>query len=248
LSVGSILSAAEALRRRSAARPLAAAGATAGLLLAIAILAAVLSPLFHVRRIEVIGTDHLRRRDVIRLSDIDGGTNALLLDEGAVERRLLSQPWIASATVSRSLPSTVDIRIEERSAVGVVVRGRGYGLVAGDGTVLGEATSARGYPTVVPAPGSGGLAVPASVLAPMSASLRGVVAEVGMDGQGMVVLRLVSGILVVYGPPSEPAAKAEALEALLQWSEKEKAPLGYVDVRFPSAPTARLRGGGTVPL
>ena len=243
MSAGSVLPRAEAIRRRLASRPLIAAAAAALFLLIIALLTATLSPLFRVRRVEVTGNDRLSRREVIRLTGLGDGSNALFLNEGAIERRLLEQPWVASATVSTSLPSTVDIRIQERTPVGVVARGAGLALVAGDGTILGQAASGRGYPTIVPATGGAGLAGPASVLAPMSARLRAMIAEVALDRDGTVLLRLASGIAVEYGPLSERAAKAAALEAILGWAEREGTALDYVDVRFPSAPTVRTRGG-----
>lgn len=248
MSVSSIRGRAEELRLRVTSHPIASAVAALLGLLSVVALAVTLSPLFHVRTIELTGDEHLRREEVLRLAGIDAGANALFLDEGAVERRLVSDPWIRTATVTTSLPSQVDIMISERSPVGVLERSGEYVLVAGDGTLLGDTSSTQGLPTVLPAvQGSQDLGGPAAVLAPMDLSLRAMVSEVGLDGDGMVVLRLSSGVRVVYGPPTETAAKAEALDALLAWSRDEHARLEYVDVRFPSSPTARIEGGGTIP-
>lgn len=245
MSVSSIRGRAEELRLRVASHPIASAVSALLGLLCIVALAVTLSPVFHVRKIELTGDEHLRRKEVLRLAGIGAGANALFLDEGAVERRLISDPWIRSATVTTSLPSEVDIKISERSPVGVLERSGGYVLVAGDGTLLGDASSSQGLPTVIPtAQGGGDLRAPASVLAPMGRSLRAMVIEVGLDADGMVLLRLSSGVRVVYGPPTETAAKAEALDALLAWSRDEHARLEFVDVRFPSSPTARVRGEG----
>src|SRR5207302_6854353 len=104
------------------------------------------SPVFQARQIEVSGTTHLSRAEVLRLAHVGSGTNLLWFHADSIERRLEHSPWIARATVARSLPSTLRIQIEERSAV-AQVRGDGRFLtVASDGTVLGATPVRRSMP------------------------------------------------------------------------------------------------------
>ena len=81
--------------------------------------AASRSSVFDVRRIEVTGTDHLHRPQIVRIAGVSNATNALWLDEGVVERRLEAEPWIADADVRVTLPLTVEIAVHERSPVAV---------------------------------------------------------------------------------------------------------------------------------
>src|SRR5438093_1020200 len=107
------------------------------------------SPVFAARRVDVTGTSHLTRGAVIRLADVHHGTNVFWLNTGAVRRRLERDPWIASAQVSRSLPSTITIRIDERRLAAVMADGSGYRIVASDGTILGRAATPGSYPELV---------------------------------------------------------------------------------------------------
>ena len=66
--------------------------------------AASRSSAFDVRRIEVSGTDHLHRPQVVRIAGVTNATNALWLDEGEAERRLEAEPWIADADVRVTFP------------------------------------------------------------------------------------------------------------------------------------------------
>src|SRR5207245_410583 len=63
------------------------------------------SPVFSARHIEITGDSHLTRAEVLRIGGIGPGTNLFWFNAGVVERRLERDSWIATARVSRSLPS-----------------------------------------------------------------------------------------------------------------------------------------------
>lgn len=72
---------------------------------------------FEIRRVEISGTRELPRLAVYQAA-LTGPTNAMLAaDLGAIRARLLEQPWVADASVSRRLPDTLDIAITERRPV-----------------------------------------------------------------------------------------------------------------------------------
>src|SRR6266446_2882064 len=114
---------------------IAIAAAVPVVLMAVAV-TAVHSPIFESDAIRVTGTSHLTQEKVVRIAGLANGTNVFFLNTGAIASRLERQPWIAQATVTRSLPSTVVIAIRERAAVGAMGDGGSYDLVAADGTVL----------------------------------------------------------------------------------------------------------------
>ena len=107
--------------------------AVGSIVLLIGGVAASRSSVFDVRRIEVTGTDHLHRPQIVRIAGVSNATNALWLDEGVVERRLEAEPWIADADVRVTLPLTVEIAVHERSPV-AVAQGAVTSLMAADGT------------------------------------------------------------------------------------------------------------------
>ena len=81
------------------------------------------SPFFAARTIEVRGASHVHRSQVMRIAGVTPDTNVFTLDAGAAERRLERDPWIADATVTKHLPSTLVIDIHRAHRGG----GRGVG-------------------------------------------------------------------------------------------------------------------------
>ena len=214
-------------------------------LLAIAAWSLTRSPLFHADRIRVVGTAHLARADVLETAAVDGETNVLLLDGSSVEERLERNPWIASAAVGRSLPSTIHISIRERTPVAKVEAARGWALIATDGTPVARVRKAPGYPQIVPTAARVGerrrvLLALAAVVAAMSNRLRSKVAAVVAEPDGTVSLRLASGTPVTFGKPTSVRAKSQALAAILTWAWRNGKDLVAIDVTAPFAPTARL--------
>lgn len=200
------------------------------------------SSLVDVRRVDVVGASHLSRDRVVELSGIDGSTNVLWLRAHEVEARLEREPWIASATVRRDLPSTVRIEIRERVAVAQVPVGRTMLLVARDGTVLDAAPRDPDLPLLdVPGAFTLGRRVPALVgPARVAANLRPEV-RTGVDWivpeeDGTLMLRLARGATVYFGPPVSITAKDRALAGVMRWMRENDRDLLYVDVRAPLAP------------
>lgn len=97
------------------------------------------TPRFGARDIAVEGLGHTTRDDALRAAGISEGTNVLGLDTHRAERALLALPWVERAHVSRRLPGSVRVEIEERRAAAVVSSGGLY-LCAPDGTIFKRVT------------------------------------------------------------------------------------------------------------
>jgi cell division protein FtsQ len=203
------------------------------------------SSIFHVRHVEVAGTAHHSRADIVRLSGLTRATNVLWLDEPGVELRLEQDPWIARATVSTSLPGTVHVAIVERTPSTVVDRGTDHLLVATDGTPLGLAGRVSGLPLIV-MPTAGALeGAPPPSLQPVARAIGALppeilarVRQVIVALDGTLELRLLDGPRVEFGPPTEIAAKARAIASVLAWSLDDGRPLALLNVVAPGAPAA----------
>ena len=209
-------------------------------------LAATRGPLFHAETIRVRGLEHEARADVLRIAGVDANTNVFTLNAAAAERRLQAQPWIAEATVTKELPTTVVIDIREHVAVAVTESAGVPRLVAEDGSLLEVAGGLTILPQIVAADETTmGLPIEseagaASAIAAMEPTLRSQVERVTIMPNGELQMDLRSGAAIAYGSPEEPAAKADALGALLRWAAGQGRRLLSADVRVPAAPTARF--------
>lgn len=94
---------------------------------------ALSSPSFAVREIQVETSRRLPDREIARRAGIRPGESLLALDLSAAERRLLEDPWVQSARVTRSLPDTVHIELTEREAVALCALDGELFLVASNG-------------------------------------------------------------------------------------------------------------------
>lgn len=78
---------------------------------------------FQVREIEVNGNGRLSRQRVMDIAGIDSRTNILALNLSTTRKRLLADPWIADAAVSRNIPSGVVISIREEKTLAMLSMG-----------------------------------------------------------------------------------------------------------------------------
>ena len=101
-------------------------------------LAVVNAPVLRVDTIRVVGARHLSTGEVLGALEGLRGRNILFvrLDDG--RRQVLACPWVADATIRRSLPRTVEVRVVERHPIGLVRVGEALFLVDEHGDVIDE--------------------------------------------------------------------------------------------------------------
>jgi cell division protein FtsQ len=212
------------------------------------------SPFFAARTIEVRGASHVPRAQVLRIAAVARDTNVFTLDAGGAERRLERDPWIADATVTKDLPSTLVIDIHERIAVAVAESDGVLRLVADDGALLDVARprDAVVVPSIVTADAEGvepsleAVGGAARAIAAMAPAMRRRIDAVSILPDGQLRIDLASGASAAYGDVAELQEKAMALRAVLDYAAERGATVVSADVRVPSAPTAVLAGGEVV--
>jgi cell division protein FtsQ len=231
----------QARRRRIRSILLSVAGL---LLVAAAAFAVSRSAIFSLRHLRIDGNHQIVDARVERMAGLTSSTNVIWLSPAAVQRRLLANPWIASAAVTRSLPSGLTITIGERRAVAVAtLDSAGPVLLAADGTVLGPAVRATRLPTIELPSNltlTSGSRVPKTtpilrVAAAFPVGLAGRIATVKVGTAG-IELETRDGVRVIYGDSSQTLAKASALDAVLVWIEQHHVIPAYIDVSAPEAP------------
>jgi cell division protein FtsQ len=225
-------------------RRLVATVIVAAVTIAAASLVVSRSSLLHLRHLEVVGTTNLTRAEVLRIAGLSSSTNVLWLDPGAVERRLESDPWVATATVSRRLPGTIRISVVERAPVAMIRDEGGFTLLAGDGVALSTVEVEPTLPEIVVVAGSS----PRSGSAQAQAVAAGAIA--GLDGgrrpavvravvrAGALTVELDGGTRVEFGEPTGIEDKAAAARRILRWATAQRASVATVNVIAPDSPTA----------
>ena len=96
------------------------------------------SAFLQIDTISVEGNQHLSSGEVLGLVGQLRGQNILLADLDAHRERLLTSGWVKEATLRRLLPSTIEVRVEERTPVGLGRFATRLYLVDGVGTVIDE--------------------------------------------------------------------------------------------------------------
>jgi cell division protein FtsQ len=236
-------------RRRRLRRSIIAAGIVCALPGVWALV--VRSPLVRARVIDVAGAEHVTRSQALRLAGISRSTNVVSLDTSAAASRLEADPWIARAIVRKGLPWTIHIELVERKPVLAVWGGPSAGIVAGDGTVLEQASRGAGaFPvlraprTATPATAQAMIDRAAAALAPITPWGRDAIRAVSLARDGSLQFGLQGGGTILYGDDANADEKARTLVALLRWSDSEDEDVVSADLRVAGAPTARLRSAG----
>jgi cell division protein FtsQ len=91
---------------------------------------------FNIAAVAVAGEKHLSREEVLAAAGVTGRASLLFFDVADARARLLTNPWVAEATVQKLLPDRVVISISERKAFALWQKAGRVGVIAADGTVL----------------------------------------------------------------------------------------------------------------
>lgn len=177
------------------------------------------TPVLGVRSVEVTGTHVLTKDRVRAAAGVGHGTPMVWVDTDTVGRRVAKLPQVASVTVSRSLPATVEIAVRERSPVAVFDSAEGTRLVDGSGLpYLTVGKAPPGVPRLdLPkvSPGDPATMAAVRVVDALPGELRKKVTTVTATRQGDVRFTLADGRQVKWGTAEESARKAAVLKVLL---------------------------------
>ncbi|MBC7229457.1 MAG: FtsQ-type POTRA domain-containing protein [Actinobacteria bacterium] len=212
----------------------------------------------NVREVEVSGNRRLDGSYLRVLSGITPETHLLKMDVKAVERALLTEPYVEEVRVSRRFPATVLLTVREREPAGFVRQNGRCVLVAGDGTVLESLEQAptglaeiraSGLPLLVPGEkvDAEDLLRVASLLLSLDPELGGMVSAAGCSN-GALYLEA-CGTRVFYGDLSELERKNSIACLALGELAGRYGSLEYIDVSFPDRPVVKpVSMDGTQPV
>ena len=199
------------------------------------------SPLMSVRTVVVDGADHSAVDEILAGDKVVEGRPMVAIRIGAIEERLVADPWIESASVKVVFPTRVEVNVQEREPVAWVRLDDRWGLLAGDGILVAYADSPIPIrPLIripVEDPGLGGGVESENVFGalrflealPDDLARRSVARLVDEELWVVVGYRLVR-----LGHPVELEAKADSLIAMINSAHE-----GVIDVTAPGRPATR---------
>ena len=203
----------------------------------------------NVKQVELRGNDKLQAAYLRSLSGITKDTHLLKMDVKAVESALLSEPYVATADVSRHYPNTVVIEIVERRPSGFIFQNGKYVLVDQEGMVLESADAAPVglveikdlvLPLLLPGTEISGIefAAVTSLIGSLPQALREKTVAVGLKGDDGLYITA-GGTTVIYGEAVDLSRKsAIALMALSVLLPRHGA-VEYIDVSYPEHPVIK---------
>ncbi len=206
------------------------------------------SQLLQVRRVEVVGVSHLSAAKVRALARVPSDATLIRFPADAVASRVISDPWVRSAQISRVFPDGMRIRVVERTPVAIVDVGTRFWLVDGAGFVIaeqsGEVTAAavvvRDVDGLDPKPGrrttSETLLNAIAVLTGLSPPLLAQVVSVSAPSVDGTTLFTRDRVEIVFGSAAESATK-DALVRRIMGELRGK--VVSIDVRTTDRPTWR---------
>jgi cell division protein FtsQ len=96
------------------------------------------SATLQISHMTVRGHERLSTGEVLALVEGLRGQNILAVSLDEWQTRLLSSPWVESATIRRVLPSTVEISVQERRPMGIGRIGTAMYLIDAKGVIIDE--------------------------------------------------------------------------------------------------------------
>jgi cell division protein FtsQ len=200
---------------------------------------------FSAKTIDVTGATHESPAQVIKAAGLAGHPPLISISTSAAAQGIERLAWVKTASVTKRWPSTVDISLTERRAVGTVKLAQRWYLVDETGRLLASyASQPYGQllivvpPTKDPVVGGslGPAAQPAlAVASSLPVAFKDQVAAVVGHLDATVTLRLTSPVKIELGTATELHQKYEDVAAVIAGATLH--PGDVVDVSVPQAST-----------
>jgi len=99
---------------------------------------ALTSPRFAVQEVNLMGGKRVSPEQAQKQAGVELGQNVFALDTALAEKKLLENPWISEARVTRDLPRALRVEIKEREPVALAVFSERLYLVTAEGDPFKE--------------------------------------------------------------------------------------------------------------
>jgi cell division protein FtsQ len=195
---------------------------------------------FRITSLTLSGNVHVSKEEVLAIAGVTATTSLLFLDVTEVRERLMTNPWIADATVLKLYPGELQVRISERHAFALWQKDGRVSVVADDGTVL-EPYQAPGLAPLPLVVGQGAQRRAKAFLALLDhyPDIRDQVRASILVGERRWNLRLRNG-LDIRLPEIDAARALDRLVALDRDIKLISRDITAIDLRLPDRVTVRL--------
>lgn len=119
------------------------------ILVLIAIIAAMLSPLFNIKNIQVVGNTILSSEEIISLSGIKTEENMFKVMKLKTIDRIKENAYINEVAIQKKLPNTIEIQVKERKPSFMLEYGNGYVYLSNQGYMLEISSIKKDIPTIL---------------------------------------------------------------------------------------------------
>jgi len=195
---------------------------------------------FRIASVALAGNKHLTREEILAIAGVTGRSSLLFLDASAARRELMTNPWIADATVQKLYPQQLQITVREREAYALWQNQGRLSVIAVDGTVLQTYVAPRfaNLPLVV---GRGAETRAKDFLDELDRhpEVRELVRASVLVAERRWNLRLKSGIDVRL-PEIDPGRALETVSALDREKKLLTRDIAAIDLRLPDRVTVQL--------
>ena len=114
-----------------------------------AIIALLLSPVFNIQTIEVVGNKQISKEEIKSLSGIEIYENLFKVINKKVENNIKANAYINTVKVSKKIPDTIHIEVEEREASYMLEYGNGFVYVNNQGYMLEISSIKKELPILI---------------------------------------------------------------------------------------------------
>lgn len=96
----------------------------------------IMSPLFNIKQIEVIGNQKITTEAIISLSKIQMEENIYKNSSSKIKQNIKQEPYIEDVIIKRKLPNKIEINIKERVATYMLEYANSYAYINNQGYIL----------------------------------------------------------------------------------------------------------------
>lgn len=119
------------------------------LVIGLAIVFALLSPIFNIKEIEVLGNKYITKEELISLSQIQMDENIFKVSYIKTIEKIKNNAYVKEAKIYKKLPNKIQIEIKEREASYCLEYGNGYVYLNNQGYMLEIASVKKEYPILI---------------------------------------------------------------------------------------------------
>lgn len=211
-------------------------------------------PVFALSTIGVIGNERVPAAAIVSASGLKLGEPLIFIHARTVEERLLErQHWLATVSLAKRFPASLQIRVQEKAPVArFSLFGRSV-VLDEEGKTLGPSMSAdaglpvisvrdvtAAYSTGRPLRRTAAVAIRCYCLLPLTIRRR--IVSIDAPSVASISFRLRGGTRVVYGSAEMAQMKNVILRKFLSEMDDSGRSFANIDVRVPSRPAVRKGG------